>query len=132
MKNKKDNVDNHSLEDSIDFTAKELPFSDQTEIGEIFGNMDDDSENDKGMSNIDFNARLRDSEASACVIIDELKALGILPSSVSITRLKKRLSVSLEGKGREEKVKIASASRGADLDGRSGGMPNPFKPRGQE
>ena len=121
-----------TLDDTISDIASEIPFKEQTEIGEVFKNMDDDSENAKGMSNIDFNARLTDTETSACVIIDELKTIGILPSTVTITRLKKRLSVSLGGLGRTEKVTIASAQRSADLMGKAGGITNIFKPRGGE
>ena len=119
------------LDMTVEDLSREIPFKETSEIGEVFKNLDDDTEDAvTKMSNIDFNARLTSMDISNITIIDELISLGILPIEVRITRQKKRLSVSLEGKGRAEKVEIASASRGADLSGRSGGIfSNLFKPR---
>ena len=119
------------LDMTIEEISKEIPFKEISEIGEVFKNLEDDTEDPQTrMSNIDFNARLTSMDISNITIIDELIALGILPKEVRITRQKKRLSVSLEGKGREEKVTIASASRSADLSGKAGGFwSSLFKPR---
>ena len=113
----------------------ELPFKETTELGEVFNNLDNDDINQAtGFSNIDFNARLLGFEAANCMIFDELKALGILPKTANITMQKKRLSVSLGGLGRKEKVQIASGAREADLTGRGGGIlvgiKKLFTPRG--
>ena len=117
------------LDNIIDDIGKELPFKETSEIGQVFENLDRDEPNENRMSHIDFNARLTGIDIRNCMVIDELKALGILPIG-DITRQKKRLSVSLDGKGRGEKRDIASASRGADLSGRSGGMLSKlFSPR---
>lgn len=103
--------------------GRETPFREQTEIGQVFENLDDDTVNKlTGMSKIDFNARLSHIDISNCIVIDELQQLGILPATAKITTQKKRLSVSKDGLGRREKTEIASASRGADLSGRSGGF----------
>lgn len=118
---KKENESVKDLEDAIKKVSLDQPFKEQSEIAQVFTNMDDDSVSGEGMSNIDFNARLLSHEASMCMIFDELKAKGILPSSANLTRMKKRLSVSIGGQGRREKVQIASAGRGAELEGRSGG-----------
>lgn len=118
-------MENKRLDDKIDILNKELIESNKSEVGEVFNNLDNDEPNIKTqMSNIDFNARLTNIEINNCIIIDELRALGILPENAQITRQKKRLSVSQEGKGRAEKVEIASASRKSELSGRSGGFFN--------
>ena len=123
-----------SIDKALERASKETPFQDKSEVGEVFDNLDRDEElEETRMSHIDFNSRLTSTEIANCITIDELKSLGILPAKARITRQKKRLSVSLAGKGREEKVTIASASRGADLSGRSGGFMSKigdfFKPR---
>lgn len=115
--------DNKELDQIVNQIGGELPFKEQTEIGQVFENLDKDIKDPNSkMSHIDFNARLTLHDIRNCIIVDEFLALGILPVGARITRQKKRLSVSQEGKGREEKRDIASASRGADLSGRSGGM----------
>lgn len=111
------------LEEKIFDLGKESPFKERSEVGEVFQNLDtDEPHRETRMSNIDFNARLSSLDISNCMIIDELQSLGILPELARLTRQKKRLSVSFEGRGRQEKVEIASASRGADLSGKSGGF----------
>lgn len=113
---------NDKLDDKVSNIGRELPFQEKTELGEVFDNLDNDKENDRGFSNIDFNARLKEWEITNCMIFDELKAMGLLPKNANITMQKKRLSVSLGGQGRIEKVQVASGVREADLAGRSGGM----------
>lgn len=104
-----------SLEKSIEKVGKELPFKDSTELGEVFTNLDDEQ-------NADVNARLSKFEVKGCMRFDELQQWGILPPDAKITTQIKRLSVSVDGKGRTEKVAISSATRGAELSGRSGGI----------
>lgn len=119
-----------SLEEDVEEIGKELPFNEKTEMGEIFDNLDNDNISSNGFSKIDFNARLLGFEANNCVIFDEIKALGLLPFGANLTMQKKRISVSIGGLGRQEKVQIASASRGAELQGKSGGfLGSLFKPR---
>ena len=61
---------------------------------------------------IDFNTRLREGEINNIMIIDEFIRMGLFnPEEMSITRQKKRLSVSLDGKGRDEKVRIVAGER---------------------
>lgn len=109
------------LEHTINEATRDFPFKEKTEMGEVFDNLDDDRADHKNMSKIDFNSRLSHAEATGCLVIDELRQLGILDESIGITRQKKRLSVSLGGLGRQEKVQIASASRQAELGSRGGG-----------
>jgi hypothetical protein len=118
-----DHLDQHETmsEKHLDDTVKDLAnkdltdefvIKDRTEIGEAFDNLDNDSKDKQsGMSNIDFNARLEDNEIKCITIIDEFTRLGILPSDLTITRQRKRLSVSHHGKGRQEKVAIAQGAQ---------------------
>lgn len=84
--------------------AREIPFKSTSEMGEAFDNLDNDSF-------IDMNSRLSDDEISACTVIDELKSLGIFPSEANITKQFKRLKVSLQGKGRQEKVSVVTGTK---------------------
>jgi len=116
-------AEERTIEERVITASREMPFAEKTELGEAFSHLDNDDVNIKtGFSNIDFNARLSQLEINNCIIFDELKAKGILPFDANITLQKKRMSVSLLGKGREEKVTIASGSREAELQGRRGGM----------
>jgi len=118
-----ENYNPPNIEERILTASQEMPFSEKSELGEAFGHLDNDSINEQsGFSNIDFNARLSQMEINNCIVFDELKAKGLLPFDANITLQKKRMSVSLGGKGREEKVQIASGQREATLAGKSGGM----------
>ena len=100
-----------------------------TELGSVMKNLDSDKiDRITKMSDIDFNARLRDVEINACLVFDELMRLGILPSDSGLTRQKKRLSVSRDGLGREEKVRIVQGDR-EQVSGVKGfkGFANMFK-----
>lgn len=99
-----------ALESEIDKIENEI--KDSSEMKEVLDNLDKDEldENTK-MSSVDFNTRLTGVEINAILIIDELQRLKIFPDDTGITRQKKRLAISLMGKGREEKVKILSADR---------------------
>ena len=124
-----------SLDDTVFTASHEMPFKEQSELGEVFGNLDNTSkEAETGFSNIDFNTRLTFEEINSCLVFDELKALGILPEDSNLTIQKKRLAVSLHGEGRREKVTIASAKHGADLDNRNSGgfLKRLFTPKDKE
>lgn len=59
-------------------------------------------------SSIDMKSRLENIEISAIICVDSLVSLDFLPVETSfITRSKKRLSVSQQGKGRGEVVAIS-------------------------
>ena len=58
-----------------------------------------------------MNSRLSGIEISACTIIDQLKAMGVFPTQATITQQFKRLKVSEQGKGRQEKVQIVTGHR---------------------
>ena len=84
-----------------------------TELGESLRELNrDDFDNNSRMSGIDMRANLNSMEIAPLWAIDVLVSLGMFPKSVSsITRLKKRLSVSIGALGRENIVRIVSGNR---------------------
>lgn len=108
-------------EEEVDFDD-EIRVSEQTELGQVMENLDSDKVDDKtGLSTVDFNTRIKGYERGAILINDELQRLGIFtflnsspkPSAntSSLTRPFKRLSISLDGKGRDEKVQLTQNQR---------------------
>ena len=89
------------------------PVVELSELGEVMQSLDQDDIDVKSkMSNVDFNTRLSDIEINSIMVVDELATLGILPTDdTGLTRRKKRLSVSRNGLGREEKVRIVQGQR---------------------
>ena len=101
-----------TLDDTIKDVGREINIQEKTELGEVMQNLDSDTlDRETRMSSIDFNTRLGATEISSIMIIDELTRLGILPQNLGISRQKKRLAVSLDGKGRAEKVQIVQGQR---------------------
>lgn len=90
------------------------------EISELQGSLQE-LNNDKidlinRTSGIDLRTRLYPSEISSIVIIDTLVAFKFLPITITpFTLQKKRLAVSLKGKGRNEIVDIVQGKRENDL-----------------
>ena len=111
-KNNKNSLKSDDLESTIDQLKDTINFAEKSEMGQIFDNLDNDRiDKSTNMSSVDFNSRLTQSEIASSMVIDELTRLGILPDDSGITRQKKRLSVSLMGKGREEKVRMIAGER---------------------
>lgn len=70
-------------------------------------------------SGIDLRARLHPFEVQSVLALDALVALGILPTrTLAFSRQKKRLSVSIQGKGREEIVSLVAGKR--ELEAKTG------------
>lgn len=100
---------------------KITPFQDEgitsisqpTELGESLKELNkDDIEVQTRMTGIDMRSRLHHSEISSVLALDALVAIGCCHSKMlSFTRQKKRLSVSLEGKGRDDIVNIVSGKK---------------------
>ena len=115
MENKKtkQEIIDEKLEDKLsDSRFNEIMLPDQTEMGAIMNNLDNDVVDiNTKMSSIDVNTRLTHEEINSCLIVDELIRLGILPKDIGLTRQKKRLAISLKGEGRREKVQIVSGQR---------------------
>jgi hypothetical protein len=102
----------------------EITIKEKTELGEVFENLDHDTEDQAGQSKIDFNTRLSSTFISAIGIFDELRDMGISEGKISNKR--KRLNVSLDGKGRTEKVTISSATvQRRESAGMLGGLVQP-------
>lgn len=113
-----------NLDDLIDNTGKEQPFSEKTEIEAAMNSLDADKADKASFSNIDFNARVSSHQAVCMAIIDELVRSGLYPEELTITRNMKRISVSIGGEGRKEKVSLFQGQRehseGAGAMGRFG------------
>jgi len=104
-----------------------------TEISELQGSLQElnnDSVNPLSRnSGIDLRTRLFNTEIASITVLDTLVAFNFLPMSiVPFTLQKKRLAVSLKGKGRDEIVEIVGGKRESDIQKSSGGfMGNFFK-----
>lgn len=95
-----------------------------TELGESLKHLNDDSiEGETRMSGIDMRARLHPAEVASILALDALVSLRILPTRcLAFTRQKKRLSVSIAGKGRQEMVDIVAGKREQDAKMAGGGF----------
>jgi hypothetical protein len=79
-----------------------------SDIAQTIKELNDDKLDRVGFSRIDMKSRLLDIEISAILCVDTLVSLSMLPAEVGFLTLKKeRLSVSQNGKGRQEVVEIA-------------------------
>ena len=118
-------------EETLDDVLNSANVSERTEMGEVFDNLDNDTPNpDTKLNKIDFNTRLTNTEINNIMIFEELRNMGIMPDEATLTQQKKRLNISLNGAGRQEKVSIATASVDAKRGGASGGfLARMFSPR---
>ncbi len=93
-----------------------------TELGEVIKDLNNDTvDSDTRMSGIDMRSRLHHIEISSILAVDTLVSFSFLPiSCLPFTRQKKRLSVSLNGAGRDDIIKVVSGKR--DLDEKANGM----------
>ena len=132
MELKSPDLDNDGRIGGIESVQQNIGNSDiiqPTELGEAMKVLDDDTiEPGSRMSKIDMNTRLHPFEINSILAMDTLVALRVLPvSCLAFTRQKKRLNVSLNGKGREEKVSLASGKKEHDEKMGQGGMMNGLK-----
>jgi len=94
--------------------------SQPTELGESLKELNNDDLATNRVSNIDMRSRLHPIEVPSILAVDTLVAFKLLPiSCLGFTRQKKRLSVSIEGKGRQEIVDIVAGKREQDVKGGS-------------
>ena len=84
-----------------------------TEIGDSLKELNNDNiDVSSRMSGIDMRSRLHHLEISSVLALDALVSLRVLPTRVlAFTRQKKRLAISLNGKGREDIVNIVAGKR---------------------
>jgi len=88
-----------------------------TELGEALEQLNKDNIDEKtNMTSIDMRTRLSGVEISGVMSIDTLIALKVIPvDCLMLTRQKKRLSVSLDGKGRDEIVGIVGGKQAMSM-----------------
>jgi hypothetical protein len=99
-----------------------------SELGESLKELNLDSVDSERLSGIDLRSRLHHIEVSAILAVDTLIAFKFLPmSAVIFTRIKKRLSVSQDGKGREEIVDMVRGKRQGDIDRGTGSFVDKMK-----
>ena len=126
---KKDDVDelNEPHRAGTTMHGGEVEVVEQSEVGEALRQLNDDSVQPKTqMSGIDMRSRLHASEVPSILAVDALVGFNFLPSRcLSITRQKKRLAVSVAGKGREEIVDIVGRKQEQEVKG--GGIVEAFK-----
>lgn len=106
------------------------PVIQPTELGDTLKELNQDHlEPNTRMSGIDLRTRLHHAEISSILALDALVSLGILPTKcLAFTRQKKRLAVSIEGKGRDDIVNIVAGKRDQDARmGMMGGIKEGFK-----
>lgn len=100
-----------------------------TELGEAMKDLDnDDLDGTTRMSNIDTRSRLSILEINSLWAIDSLVAMKFLPSScLPISRQRKRLTVSLTGLGRKERVQMTIGQRDQAAKEGQGGIGDKIK-----
>ena len=111
----------------VEFVSKDIgttPINQSTELGDTLKELNKDVvDTENRMSGIDMRARLHPLEISSILALDALVALKVMPTScLAFSRQKKRLSVSLEGKGRDDIVNIVAGKRELDAKAGMGGF----------
>jgi len=102
------------------------------EISELQGSLqelnNDTVNQNTRMSGIDLRTRLHNTEIASITVLDTLVAFNFLPMSiVPFTLQKKRLAVSLKGKGRDEIVELVRGKKDDEARKGSGLFGNLFK-----
>lgn len=93
------------------------PIIQPTELGETLDKLNDDKIGSYGQSGIDMRTRLGYSEISGILAVDFLVQNNVLPVKIgTLTQQKKRLAISLRGKGRDEIVQIVGGKREGDVN----------------
>ena len=105
------------------------PINQSTELGDSLKELNlDILEPNTRMSSIDMRAKLHPLELSSILALDTLVSLGICPHKCLLfTRQKKRLSVSEDGKGRDQIVEIVGGKKEQDVRSGFGGAMDRFK-----
>lgn len=114
--------------------ALEQPVSQESDLASVMKTLNEDTiEVESQLPSIDMKTRLHPLELTSIVIHDTIIALNCLPTECLVTtRVKKRLAVSLQGKGREEIVKIVQGERQNEREKSGGimsGIKNMFTPQ---
>lgn len=103
------------------------PINQTTELGDSLKELNFDEIERNKMSGIDLRAILHPSEVNFVLALDALVIMGVLPQKcLGFTRQKKRLSVSMNGKGREQIVDLVAGKREGDKEKGFGGIKEGF------
>jgi hypothetical protein len=110
---------NYDLQDN----RTEIEAKESTELGESLQHLNDDTTDPLSrMSGIDMRSNLHPIEISGILAWDFLTQVRVLPiTALSLTRGKKRISVSKLGQGRKDIVDIVGGKREQDAK-TSGGL----------
>ena len=108
-----------------------------TEISELQGSLQELNNDTVNLINrtsgIDLRTRLYNTEIASITVLDTLVAFNFLPMSiVPFTLQKKRLAVSLKGKGRDEIVELVAGKRENEDRMKSSMFGNMFKKKDVE
>lgn len=100
-----------------------------TEVGEAMQQLNSDEINPiTRMTDMDMRSRLTGYEIPYIMRLDSLVAMGFLPHNcLSITRQKKRLSVSLMGLGRTELVEMMAGKKQHEVETSGGSFVDKIK-----
>ena len=110
-----------ALDDDIRKDEEDFAFKERSETGEVMDSLDNDKPDTRGQSPIDLNTRLNPLQIKLMSVADEIKEHGINPRQ-RLTNKIKRLSVSEMGRGREDKVRIATGMLERQKSGGIGGF----------
>lgn len=98
-----------TLEQTIS-SSPEFPIMEKSELGQVMDTMDSEEA-------LERNTRVTRDERANLLVLKELKNMGILPQGVGLVESFMRTSISLDGKGREEKVRMVQGEREQKQDG---------------
>lgn len=85
-----------------------MSIKETSELGEALGELNKDDDNDIRMSGIDFKSRVSSFQIAPLVAVDTVASMGVISADArKLVRNIMRKMVSLDGKGREELVKVA-------------------------
>lgn len=92
--------------------AEEQDIMQQSELKEVIAELNEDKLSKEGMSPIDLKTNLSSMEKTAYHAFDALITMKFLPKSASsISRIGKRLNVSIGGEGRKQIVDIVGRNQ---------------------
>jgi hypothetical protein len=106
------NIPHKNFTESMINKVNEHTIHQNSELREIFDNLDSDTLQEENLTSIDFNTRLSEKEIGDLSTLQMMDILKVGGNEISLlARTIKRHKVSLNGKGREEKVRIVQGER---------------------
>jgi len=90
----------------------EIRIDEPSDLAETIKELNSDVLTEKSFSSIDTKTRLTKEEIDAIITIETLVGFNVMPvECLNLTRRKKRLNISIDGKGRDEIVKLVIGER---------------------